>query len=424
MSSMRNSSTQGTPAVAHGRRRFLRALCAGAAAAIAGCDLDLREGMRNACARHVPPSLAHHPLVVDAWKGIEPADVWDMHCHVFGNGDSGLGPWFNPAMTSLLRPAQLVQRRSFMNAACVHDIPGQVDSGIVDRLLEQCDGLPRGTKVVLLAFDWARDEQGAPVEDRSIFFVPDRYVADLARRHPDRFEWAASIHPHAPDALSRLDDALAKGARAIKWLPPAQLIDPASPRCDAFYKAMAAARIPLLSHAGDERAVRGGVEAFGNPLLLRRALDAGVRVIVAHCGSLGMGRDLDARATPPLVRNFDLFARLMDSGAYKGLLFADISALTQANRLDVLGSVLERRDWHPRLLNGSDYPLPGIPPLISLGGLVDRGLLPTEAVEPLRTLRDHNALLFDFVLKRSVASAGHRFERSIFATRAFLSPSD
>jgi mannonate dehydratase len=408
----------------NGRRRFMRAMCASAAAAIAGCDLDLREGMQNACAAGLPPLLARHPLVVDAWKGIEPADVWDVHCHVFGNGDSGQGTWFNPAMASLLRPAQLVQRRSFMNAACVHDIPGQVDSSIVARLIEQCDGLPRGCKVVLLAFDWARDEHGTPLEDRSIFFVPDRYVAELAQRRPDRFEWAASIHPHAPDALSRLDDALAKRARVVKWLPSAQLIDPASPRCDAFYKAMARARMPLLTHAGDERAVRGGVEAFGNPLHVRRALDAGVRVIVAHCGSLGTGRDLDAGASSPLVRNFDLFARLMDSADYKELLFGDISALTQTNRLDVLASVLERRDWHTRLLHGSDYPLPGIPPLISLGGLTDRGLLNAAAVEPLRALREHNALLFDFVLKRTVASAGRRFERSVFASRAFFGPAE
>ncbi len=39
--------------------------------------------------------------------------------------------------------------------------------------------------------------------------------------------------------------------------------------------------------------MRGTAEHFGNPLLLRRALDAGVRVVVAHCGSMGEDRDLD-----------------------------------------------------------------------------------------------------------------------------------
>jgi hypothetical protein len=41
--------------------------------------------------------------------------------------------------------------------------------------------------------------------------------------------------------------------------------------------------------------VKGGNrEDFGNPLRLRRPLEQGVRVLVAHCASLGSGLDLDA----------------------------------------------------------------------------------------------------------------------------------
>ena len=55
--------------------------------------------------------------------------------------------------------------------------------------------------------------------------------------------------------------------------------------------------LPLISHAGLERAVLGReAHDFGNPLRLRRALDAGVRVVVAHCASLGEDRDLDRGA--------------------------------------------------------------------------------------------------------------------------------
>jgi predicted TIM-barrel fold metal-dependent hydrolase len=399
------------------RRAFL---AASAGALVAGCDLSWREGLFNSCRAELPSGLAANPIVTGAWSGLDPANVWDVHCHIFGNGDSGAGPWFNPAMENLLRPQQYVQRLFYMNAGCVHDSPGQVDASVVDRLRNQCAMLPVGAKVLLLAFDWARDDAGSPLRERSTFYVPDAYAATVAARDPGRFEWAASVHPHAKDALARLDWAAANGARAVKWLPSAQGIDPASPRCAAFYRQLGALQLPLISHAGDERAVRGHDEALGNPLRLRRALDAGVRVVVAHCGSLGAGRDLDRGDAAPLVSNFSLFARLMDSPAHVGRVFGDISAITQGNRIDVLASIVERSDWHSRLLNGSDYPLPGILPLISPDLLVSRGMLAPGAVAALREIREHNALLFDFVLKRSVVSNGARLASSVFETRSFF----
>jgi mannonate dehydratase len=399
------------------RRTFL----AGAATAlVTGCDLSWREGLLNSCRAALPPALAADPLVVDAWRGVDATLVWDVHCHLFGNGDSGGGVRLNPQMASLLRPPQYAQRLFYLNAGCVHDSPGHVDASVVDRLQNQCAALPDGAKVVLLAFDWARDDAGAPLTGRSTFHVPDAYAAAVAAREPSRFEWAASIHPRAKDALARLDWAAAHGARAVKWLPNAQAIDPASPSCDLFYRRLSALGLPLLSHAGNERAVAGHDEALGNPLLLRRALDAGVRVIVAHCASLGAGRDLDRGATGPLVPNFELFARLMDAPAHRGRVFGDISAVTQGNRIDALAALLERRDWHPRLLNGSDYPLPGILPLVSPELIAQRGLLAPDAVPVLREIREHNALLFDFVLKRSVAAGGVRFDRTVFETRRFF----
>lgn len=376
--------------------------------------------MFNACRATLPPAIASHPLVAQAWRELDPGEVWDVHCHLFGNGDSGAGLWFNPAMDSLLRPQQYVQRLFYMNAGCVHDSPGHVDASVVDRLQNQCAALPPGAKLLLLAFDWARDEKGEPLRERSTFYVSDAYAAAVAARDPARFEWAASVHPCAKDALARLDWAATNGARAVKWLPSAHGIDPASPKCDLFYRHLAATRLPLISHAGDERAVRGHDEALGNPLRLRRALDAGVRVVVAHCASLGAGRDLDRGAAGPLVPNFLLFARLMDAPAHAGRVAGDLSAVTLGNRVDVLATLLERRDWHPRLLNGSDYPLPGILPLISPDLLAERGMLTPDAVPVLRNIREHNPLLFDFVLKRSVASNGARFGRSVFETRAFF----
>ena len=150
-------------------------------------------------------------------------------------------------------------------------------------------------------------------------------------------------------------------------------------------------------------------------------MDHGVRVVVAHCASIGTAVDIDQGPSGPELPCFELFARLMGEARYEKLLFGDISALTLRNRSTALvGTVIERGEWHPRLLNGSDYPLPGIVPLILPAEFAERGMLPLSAVPVLETIRQHNPLLFDFVLKRQLSSAGMRFSPSIFETRAFF----
>ena len=399
------------------RRRFLGA---GAAAGLllGGCDFSLRDGVFNACRAELPPDLRDHPLVEAAWRGIDAAQVWDTHCHVFGNGDSGSGLWFNPRLEQIWQPRGYVQRQFYVNASCVDESPGKADTSFVERLLAQCRAMAPGFHVLLFGFDWARDDAGAPMPDRSTFHVPDDYVAGLAASHPAQFEWAASIHPYDPRALDRLDAAVARGARAIKWLPSAQNIDPADARCDRFYARLAALRLPLITHGGDERAVPGFGEHLGNPLRLRRPLDAGVKVVVAHCASLGDARIDDKRAMEQT--NFQHFGQLMDEPRYKANLFGDIAAITQGNRMSVIATLLERRDWHSRLLNGSDYPLPGVVPLIYLQALAEQKLLDPAALDPLRRMRDSNVLLFDFVLKRSLAMKGQGFAPSVFQTAPFF----
>lgn len=400
------------------RRHFLGVAAGTGLLAATGCEFSLRHGVFNACAAGMPADLDDHPLTAAAWRGLDPAKVLDSHCHVFGDGASGSGLWFNPVMKRVWRPQQYMQRKFYTNASCVDESPGKVDASFVARLLAQCDAMPPGFRALLFAFDWAHDEAGAPTKERSTFYVPDAYVAGLAARHPARFRWAASIHPYDPRATDRLDAAAAGGALAVKWLPSAQGMDPADPRCDRFYARLAALKIPLITHAGDERAVVAFGEHLGNPLRLRRPLDAGVRVVVAHCASLGMGKDTDRGDA--MVPNFELFARLMDAGGYGAHLVGDLSAITQGNRMQVIPALLARREWHDRLLNGSDYPLPGVVPLISLPALVDGGLLDPDAVEPLRRIRDHNALLFDFTMKRSLAHGGARFPPQVFETRSFF----
>jgi len=144
-------------------------------------------------------------------------------------------------------------------------------------------------------------------------------------------------------------------------------------------------------------------------------------VVVAHCASMGQDRDLDQGPDGPLMDSFALFSRLMEEKRFEKNLFGDISAMTQVNRAGpMLAKVVERTDWHARLLNGSDYPLPGVMPIFSVDYLVSLGLLAESAAPVLKEIRLHNPLLFDFVTKRSLRSNGKALAAGVFETRAFF----
>jgi mannonate dehydratase len=402
------------------RRRLLFA--AGGAAALGGCSYSLEHGLLNACRAELPARLARSEALAAAWDGIDAARVWDCHVHLIGSGDSGGGIWINPATFNIANPAKYARRALYLNAGCIDEGPGGVDQSYVQRMLNLLDAMPPGVKLVLLSFDRHYAGDGAALPRETAFYVPDSYAEATARRHPDRFEWAASIHPYRGDWRAALRAAKATGARAVKWLPAAMGIDPAAARCDAFYAELVKLDLPLLTHGGMERAVAvGDRQHLGNPLLLRPALEHGVRVVVAHCATLGEDRDLDRGEHGPFVPSFSLFARLMDDPRYRATLYGDISSIAQMNRAGpFLVALIEREDWHPRLLNGSDYPLPGIVPLYSLSRLVQLRVLDEDLAPLLAEVREHNPLLFDFALKRHLRAGGRRFAASVFETRRFF----
>lgn len=400
------------------RRGFLEWLGLGGAEALLRRYWP-RDGLWNDCALGpTPEELRDHPLVAACWDGLDPRQVWDAHVHLIGIGDNGSGVWVNPRMRQWRQPWQHTQFQFYLNAACA-DHASDRDGQFLARLLSLLEEFPPGVRALLLAFDYRHDAQGRRDMARSAFHTPNVYAARVAREYPDRFGWIASVHPYREDALEALDRAVADGACAVKWLPSAMGMDPGSPRCDAFYAALVGHDLPLLVHCGTEYAVHGGAEQhLGNPLRLRRPLQQGVRVIVAHCASLGTGIDLDRGPDGPELSNFDLFARLMDEPAHVGRLYGELSTVTQTNRRpEVLKNLIGRADWQPRLINGSDYPLPGIVPLVSPGWFADLGWLDDAQAELLRAVRRHNPLLFDVLLKRMLRVAGRGFAPEAFMTR-------
>jgi uncharacterized protein len=401
------------------RRQFLFATGALGAAGIgfAGNRFWPESGFKNPCLSDLPDDLKNYQLMHEIWADIDPAQVWDVHVHVTGTGESGTGPWMNPNMNSWLHPTLKIQKEFYTNGSCSTE--NRVDVSYVERLVQLSAEMPPGYKSLLFAFDWFHSESGKPLEENSIFHVPDAYVASIAKKYPQFFEWVASIHPYRADALDALDKARAEGAKAIKWLPSGMGIDPASPKCDAFYKKLADLRMPIISHTGRESAVQGGDQRHGNPLRMRRALDHGVRVALAHCASDGHDEDLDN--DHKRTKSIELFMRLMDTPDYKKLVFGEISALALINHAWAIKPLLERTDLHDRLLNGSDYPLPGILPLVSLKQLIDDDLLDKAHVEFLKTIRLYNPLLFDFAVKRLLKFQNHTFPARVFETKKFFS---
>ena len=401
------------------RRAFLgagTAAIAGTALPASALRLDVGSRLFNPC-NSLSSELRNHPLTLAAFEGLNLADVWDCHVHLLGLGESGGGAWVSPKMQSAWNLRLYAQYRFYLNAACVDPALKNVDRDYLVRLRSLMADFPAGVRAMVMAFDRTHDEAGNPQFDRSAFYLPNAYARDISAMYGARIGWVASIHPYRLDAVDAVAEAVKQGAVAVKWLPPAMGIDPASPLCKPFYDAMVKHDLPLITHGGEEKAVEGAHRpAFGNVLKLRRPLESGVRVVIAHCASLGTDIDLDAGVNAAEVECFELFERLMAVREFEGRLFGDISALPQTNRFKVLECILKHDDWAGRLLNGSDYPLPGVFPLFSIDAFVERNWLKAEVGEHLKRVREGNPLLFDFLLKRHLQIDGRQFGHAVFET--------
>src|ERR1044072_6666418 len=298
-------------------------------------------------------STTSSALVKHAFDDIDPTRLIDHHVHIAGLGVGGTNAFVNPKMLTWRHPFHRLKLKVYMSSAGVSD-EDNADPQAAARLADLVKSIKDHGKHRLLAFDKNYRKDGTVNLEKTEFYVPNEYVFELAERYPDLFVPNISVNPSRPDAIDELEKWARRGARIVKWLANAMGIDPSDPRCDPFYQKMKELDLILLSHGGEEKAVEAEEDQkLGNPLLLRRALDHGVRVIVAHCAGLGENEDLDDPERKQ-VSNFDLFMRLMDDKRYEGLVFADISAMTQFNRIGKpLNTILEREDLHDRLVNGS-----------------------------------------------------------------------
>ncbi len=380
--------------------------------------LNFKDGWTNPCEGDRAWTPAERDLIEAALAGIDPTQIIDMHAHLLGTGDSGSGCHVHESLYSIWQPIEYLRRKQILSGACVAEPRGEIDRQYVAHLSRIWGDFPVGAKTSLFAFDHAYDDRGEKDIAKSTFHVPNAYAREVARANPARFEWVASVHPYREDAIEAIDAAWRDGAIALKWLPSAMNIDWRDTRLLPVFDHLAKTRMPLISHFGAEKAVKGAHrDEFLNPLYARIPLERGVRVIVAHCASLGRAPDIESTSKKS-VACFDLFARLMNHRAYDERLMADTSAIFFVNREPrIWQQIFANNAWHARLLHGSDHPLPGVWPLYDLSALVEANVLEVELAPTLRSIRRKNAVLFDLVLKRSLRWGATQFGTSVFEAR-------
>jgi hypothetical protein len=271
----------------------------------------------------------------------ESRGLTDVHVHLAALPDGENGCYISPRM--LRRP---VSRFFAWKFGVDLAKPAEANEFYVERLRRELNGSKRVKKAVLLGMDGIYDGNGVLDRARTDFLISNRYVVEVAKRHPDFFLAGVSINPQRRDALDELERCAAEGAALVKFLPNAQCFDPADTRYLPFYRALARLNLPLLSHVGYEFSLAGRDQSAGDLARLRCALDEGVSVIAAHGCSHGLFfPEPHLKTALEFARRYPCF-------------YLDASALTLPSRVRMLFLLRRHPELQERLLFGTDYPLP------------------------------------------------------------------
>ena len=264
----------------------------------------------------------------------------DIHVHVAGLGEGDSGAFISHDLRHGMKfPIYL---RAF--GVTLEEIHTHGDRYLIEKLSQQIAESKSVSKAVVLAMDGVIDEQGDLDRERTQIYVPNEYLITELPNYPNLL-FGASINPMRHDALERLEYVAKEGAVLVKWIPNIMLFDPNDVRLIPFYRKMRELGLPLLSHTGNENAFGPADDTLGDPRKLQLPLDWGVTVIMAHVGVRGESEG---------VSYFDAATEMLPR--YDNL-YADISSLTQVNKLGFLGRALKKEGVPEKLLYGSDWPL-------------------------------------------------------------------
>jgi predicted TIM-barrel fold metal-dependent hydrolase len=277
----------------------------------------------------------------------------DMHVHMVGNGGDGFGGWLRLGRWHGWLAAFMVKQLGLP----ADSLQGNLEARYAEILLRFVRQSSLDA-VVLLAHERVHDPNGTPRPDLGSMFVPNDVVLRLAKQYRE-FLPGVAIHPARRDAIDELDRCVAEGAVLMKCLPNCQNIDVSDVRYRPFWRRMAEHRLPLLAHTGGEHTVPVISPALADPKLLRLPLDCGVTVIAAHC------------ATKSGLFDHDYFQDWVGMLGEFPNLFGDISAMVSLNRCGHLRDCL-RDEIAPRIVHGSDFPVPVLGQRLWLQGWLDR----------------------------------------------------
>jgi len=270
--------------------------------------------------------------------------IVDLHAHVAGIGAGGSGCLVSEELRGNVRFRWYL----WAMGVDVDELEAEGDAIVFPRLAAAVAASRHVERAVVLAMDGVVDATGELDRAASELYVPNEFVLENVRRHPELL-FGASVNPRRRDALERLTWARANGAVLVKWLPAIMDIDPADPAHAAFYAKLVELRLPLLVHVGAEAAFARANNALGDPRRLELPLQAGVTVIAAHLATTG-----ESDGEENFERLLPLFERYPN-------LYADISSLTQINKLGYLQRALAHPGVAARLVYGSDWPLQYFP---------------------------------------------------------------
>jgi len=313
----------------------------------------------------------------------------DLHAHIAGIGAGDSGCFVHPDLLNSFKfdiylhgfgvsreelrrhGDELVAQR--MNRAIA-------ESRYVDRaVVLALDGVIRDDRV---------DEAATQV------YVPNEFVSSIAEKYT-HLEYGASVHPERSDWRERLIRARRDGAVLVKWLPAIMDIDPADRRYIPFYQTLVELDLPLVVHVGKERAFGDVNDDLGDPRKLALPLDQGVTVIAAHFATTG---HYNGRASHEI-----LLSMLDDHPT----LYADISSLSQINKIGYLVEIMKMPLARERMVYGSDWPLQFFPLVSAFYHWPDINLSDAKSIDAIDNKWDR-----DVLLKQALGVPAEVFRRS------------
>ncbi len=266
--------------------------------------------------------------------------IIDIHTHVAGIGDGRSGCLVSDNLRNSYKYGIYLKAFGVTEA----ELKEHGDGLTVKRLSEKLATSREIDAAIVLAMDGVIDATGSIDTQKTELYIPNDFILHETAKYPNLF-FGASINPYRRDAITLLHQYAAEGAHLIKWIPSIMDIDPADSALIPFYQTLVELGLPLLTHAGKESSFTWARDELADPERLMLPLSLGVTVIAAHAGAGG-----ESHGAPNHERLQPLFMKYPN-------LYADLSALTQVNRIGHLAKVLACKSCAGNYLYGSDYPL-------------------------------------------------------------------